>query len=118
MNRSLIAIAILVLFSLSAAAEDRIVGLSPSSKSSLDLYEAVGGPSASKLEGASLKFPISILEKLESGRFLKIKADGKEYLVKARDVKVELTSTVECVTGNDKPGLVGATPGIGGTACK
>ncbi|MFT4172244.1 MAG: hypothetical protein QM639_06770 [Rhodocyclaceae bacterium] len=101
-----------------AWAEGQIVGLSPASKAALDLYEDTGAPPSKTVDAPSLKFPIDVLENRESGRFLKIKLEGKDYFVRLRDVKVKPPTNITCVVaGSDKPNPTGSTAGIGSAGC-
>ena len=100
-----------------AIADDKIVALSPSSKTAIDLFDSAGGSPVRKIDASTLQLPVKIQARDESGRYLQMKFENKDYWLRARDVKVEMTSTSECTATNEKPTITGSTAGIASKVC-
>lgn len=104
-----------VLASPGAMAQSQIVGLVPSSQTTLDLYEEVGA-SEWKKQATLGDLPLSVLE-TKAGHH-KVRVNGQEYWVKGPQVRVSRTNTAGCTTAKLAPTTqTSSTPGAGKNAC-
>lgn len=117
MRKCLIVGCLIGVASISSIAAEQIAGLSPSSRSEIEVYDSPSASQATRKAAASdMTFPIDI-QGSQTG-FLKILIDGKPGWVKSTQVRVKRDVTASCGGSVDRVERVGSTPGAGGNACK
>lgn len=100
------------------AAQDTVVASSPSSRTSLDLYEQPGATQpVRQIAVSEVGLPLNI-QATQTG-YHKVAIGGRDYWLRALQVRIKRDSTAGCVTAANAP-LVAtiATPGAGKDACK
>lgn len=109
---------LLSLIALPAVAQDRIVGASPATSATLDLYEQ---PLAAEplrqvsVSEAGLPLPIQARQ----AGFYQVQIGGKEVWIKGAKVRVSRDTTASCGTvAQSSSVLTAATPGAGKDACR
>jgi hypothetical protein len=102
---------------LSAGAQDRIVGPSPSSRATWDLYSEPGsGKPVRQVGVAELPAPIEIRESRASHH--RIQVEGQSFWIKGAHVRIDRDSKAGCATTRLAPTTQTiATPGAAKGAC-
>lgn len=101
-----------------AMAQDTVIGPSPGSSVTLDLYEQ---PSAAQpirqINVSEAGLPLTIQSK-QTG-FYKVVIGGKDYWVRGSNVRISRDTTANCgAVALASSELTAATPGAGKDACK
>lgn len=101
-----------------AMAQEKVVGTSPASSTTLDLYDKPGATEAiSQINVIDAGMPLLIQSKQDG--FYKVAIGGKEYWVRSAKVRISRDATASCgVVARASTGLTAATPGAGKDACK
>lgn len=100
-------------------AQGQIIGVSPSSRDTLDLYAEAGATAAVRsIPTSELRFPLEIRES-KSG-YHQVAVAGQLFWVRGAFVRMQRQSTAGCVAGSSHSSVskVISTPGIGDSACK
>ena len=102
----------------SAMAQEMIIGPSPASRGTLDLYEQPNAAQAARQIGISeAGLPLPIHSK-QAG-YLKVLIDGKEYWLRSTKVRVSRDTTANCgAVARASSEQTAATPGAGKDVCK
>lgn len=118
--RNFLASTLLLSHCFAVSAQSQIAGLSPSSRSTIDLFESSGDATPIKvLPAPSLQFPLTIKDKQQG--YLKIVIDGSSYWVRSVMVKISRDSAAACDNTliTQRPGTSSAAmPGVMGNLCK
>lgn len=106
----------LALVCLSVNAQDRIVGPSPSDRSSWDLFAEPGaGTAARQVAVGELPLPIVIRESKASHH--RIEVQGQSFWIKGSQVRMARGSTAGCGPAGKGVGLTASTPGAVKDGC-
>lgn len=98
-------------------AADMVVGISPSSRNSIDAFDEPGQATPSRqIPVAEVTTPLSVLAS-QSG-FLKVSLGGREVWVRAAQVRIKRDSGASCATRVSQFSPTGSTPGAGADACR
>ncbi|MDW5441171.1 hypothetical protein [Polaromonas sp. SM01] len=99
-------------------AQDKIVAPSPSSRTSLDLYEQPGAAQAVRqITMGEAGLPL-IIQATKTG-YHQVLIAGQAYWLRGLQVRISRGSTAGCGTASRAmPGATIATPGAGKDACK
>jgi hypothetical protein len=108
--------AALGLVSTTLLAQEVIVGASPSSRTTLDLYAEPGSASTVKLAVETLPLPVPILA--SASGYHKINIGGEEVWVKGVQVRVKRDSQASCAGQISQFNTTGSIAGAGQNACK
>lgn len=108
--------------SATSLAQVQILGPSPSSRATLDLYDAPGAVQAVKqLSTSALTFPVTVRE--QKGGYNAIDVEGQEYWLRNAQLRVGRSAKASCDTSEkaiktERPGHTASTPGAGADVCK
>lgn len=106
----------LAVLCLSANAQDRIAGPSPSSRTTWDLFAEPGAASAARqVTVGELPLPLVIRESKASHH--RIDVQGQSFWIKGAHVRLLKDSTAKCVPAVRAPVITAATPGVGKNGC-
>jgi len=100
-----------------AMAQDKVVAPSPSSRTSLDLYEQPGATqSARQISVSEAGLPLAI-QATQTG-YYKVAIAGRDYWLRGMQVRVHRATNAGCTTSVvAATGVTIATPGAGKDAC-
>lgn len=107
---------LVVLLPLAVHAQNQIEGVSPSSRTRLELYADPAGPPSGEKEAAQIRWPLAILE--TKAGFHRVEIDQQPRWIKGVHVRVGRSNTGGCATAKNSPsGPTLSTPGAGKNAC-
>lgn len=111
-------IACLVLPASGVMAQDKVVATSPSSRTSLDLYEQPGAAQpVRQVSVGDAGLPLNI-QATQTG-YHKVSIGGHDYWLRGLQVRISRDNTAGCGTSaHSAVGATIATPGAGKDACK
>lgn len=105
------------LLPVASLAQNQIEGVSPSSRTRLELYAEPGGTPGGDRDVAQIRWPLAILD--TQGGFHKVEIDPQQpRWIKGVHVRVGRSNTGGCTTAKNSPsGPTLSTPGAGKNAC-
>lgn len=101
-----------------AMAQEKIVGPSPGTSVSLDLYDQAGATTvARQINVSDAGLPLTVQDK-QAG-FYKVNISGTDYWLRSAKVRISRDTTANCgAVALASSELTAATPGAGKNACK
>ena len=109
--------AVLMVFSSVVSAADAIVGISPSTRATLDVFDNPGATEpAQQIPAAEIPMPLPIAA--SQAGFFKVSLGGRDGWVKGAQVRVKRETGASCAGKISQFTPTGSTAGAGGDACK
>jgi hypothetical protein len=109
-------LASLAVLCLSANAQGRIDGPSPSSRASWDLFSEPGAAAAVRQVAVS-ELPLPLVVRESKASHHRIEVDGQSFWIKGSQVRMVRGSTAGCVPGGKGQILTASTPGAVKDGC-